>query len=117
MPTNGLERASASTFEETTWFQAVFPAQVSARGKWVITGGCDCNVMRRAQRAGSPGRRTGRGWEGLSRGPAPAFPAGAPERQRGEHERYGITAASPQDGLRLQEAHRDLHQPEKKGGA
>ena len=78
MLTNGLERASASTFEETTWLQAVFPAQVSARGKLVITGGCDCNVMGRAQRAGSPGRHTGHGWEGLSRGPAPAFLAGRP---------------------------------------
>lgn len=45
MLTNGLERASASTFEETTWLQAV-PAGsgLSSRKVGNNRGNCDGNV-------------------------------------------------------------------------
>lgn len=93
MLTNGLERASASTFEETTWLQAVLAGSgLSSRKVGNNRGNCDGNVcqlrqMGRAQRAGYPGYHKGRSWERLSRGPEAAFLAGAPERQRGEHKR------------------------------
>ena len=45
MLTNGLERATASTFEETTWLQAVLAGSgLSSRKVGNNRGNCDCNV-------------------------------------------------------------------------
>lgn len=92
MLTNGLERASASTFEETTWLQAILARSGLSsrkvgnnRGTVTVTYGRSGGWGGLSEQGllGTTGDAVGKAW---AEAPSPRSWR-APERLRGEHKR------------------------------